>query len=86
MNREIRYRGQRVDNGEWIYGFLFELNADGSSVLCIGTEPLSANDYSEIYSSCYGEVIPETVDNIQANVFLTQRKKFTSMTSLNKAI
>ena len=61
MNREIRYRGQRVDNGEWIYGFLFELNADGSSVLCIGTEPLSANDYSEIYSSCYGEVIPETV-------------------------
>ena len=61
MQREIKFRGKRVDNGEWVYGFLFELSYDGSSALCIGIEPLCANDYSEIYKSCYAEVIPETI-------------------------
>jgi hypothetical protein len=23
MNREIRFRGKRVDNGEWVYGYLY---------------------------------------------------------------
>lgn len=25
MNREIEFRGQRIDNGEWLYGFLYQL-------------------------------------------------------------
>jgi hypothetical protein len=24
MNREIKFRGQRIDNNEWVYGYLFE--------------------------------------------------------------
>jgi uncharacterized phage protein (TIGR01671 family) len=59
--REIKFRGKRTDNGEWVYGFLFELSWDGCPILCIGIEPLSANDYSEIYKSCYDEVDPATV-------------------------
>lgn len=59
-NRVIKFRGMNTD-GEWVYGFLFELSFDGYPITCIGTEPLSANDYSEIYKSCYEEVIPETV-------------------------
>lgn len=59
--RQYRFRGKRVDTKEWVYGFLFELSYDGIPCLCIGIEPLSANDYGEIHQSCYEEVIPETV-------------------------
>lgn len=58
MSREILFRGKRIDNGEWVDGFLFEYAHGGT---CIGHEPLSANDYSEIYSSCYCVVDPATV-------------------------
>lgn len=57
--REIKLRGK--SKKEWVYGFLFELSYDGIPCLCIGIEPLSANDYGEIHQSCYEEVIPETV-------------------------
>lgn len=27
MNREIKFRGKRIDNGEWVYGYLhFDFN------------------------------------------------------------
>lgn len=61
MNIKTKFRGKSVNNGKWFYGFLFEMSYDGYPVQCIGLEPLSANDYSEIYSSCYEEVIPETI-------------------------
>lgn len=61
MDREILYHGKRLDNGEWVEGFYFDLNYDGISTTCIGMEPLSANDYGEVCNCCYAMVDPSTV-------------------------
>lgn len=45
--REILFKAKRLDNGEWVEGFLFHCLNNGEE-WCIGKEPLSANDYSEI--------------------------------------
>lgn len=45
---EILFKAKRIDNGEWVQGFLFKMQVDGGYTWCIGEEPLTANDYSEI--------------------------------------
>ena len=54
--REIIFRGKRVDNGEWVEGYLFNYNGN----LCIQLEGIECDDYG-LYPRCYAEVIPETI-------------------------
>ncbi len=49
MNNRYLYRAKRIDSGEWVEGFLFQLCYDSIFCWCIGKEPLSPNDYSELY-------------------------------------
>ena len=48
MNDRYLFRAKRIDNGEWVEGFLFQLCYDSIFCWCIGNEPLSPNDYSEL--------------------------------------
>lgn len=57
--REILFRGKCKKGDRWIEGFLFQTYYE-SFEWCISTEPLSANDYSEIIGD-WAEVIPETL-------------------------
>ena len=47
--REIKYRGKRVDNGEWVYGFYFKYNTNGKPRhfirVCTNTFNVWWNDY-----------------------------------------
>ncbi|MCI5996118.1 MAG: YopX family protein [Blautia sp.] len=49
MNDRYLFRAKRTDNGEWVEGFLFQLCYDSTFCWCIGNEPLTPNDYSELY-------------------------------------
>ena len=49
MNNRYLFRAKRTDNGEWVEGFLFQLCYDSTFCWCIGNEPLTPNDYSELY-------------------------------------
>ena len=61
MQREIEFRGKRVDNGEWVYGAYYKQEhfyGDEEEVHCIiTTKDVLSNDLWLDYE----EVIPETV-------------------------
>ena len=50
MNRKILFRGKRVDNGEWVEGYLYRISENLNPFIML------VNKYGEAY-----EVIPETV-------------------------
>lgn len=56
--REIKFRGKRRDNGEWVYGYLYVQRK--TSVQKIYTVPCIQVLEYDYYSISY-EVIPETV-------------------------
>ena len=55
MNRKIKFRGKRIDNGEWVYGYLAEKYFYADKKYVILTEYADARNFIEY------EVIPETI-------------------------
>jgi hypothetical protein len=65
MSREIKFRGKRVDNGEWIYGSLinntFQTN-DGKILMYIIDDDMEYDCWEHIAEQLEDyEVIPESV-------------------------
>ncbi|MGN0415352.1 MAG: YopX family protein [Agathobacter sp.] len=48
IREKFLYRAKRADKDAWVEGFLFQLYYTGGFSWCIGNEPLSPNDYSEL--------------------------------------
>lgn len=64
MNREILFRGKRLDNGEWVTGCLITDDRDGKEFIVsgIGYHCEEDIDSANRYIECFGfEVDPETV-------------------------
>lgn len=60
--REVLFRGKRKDNGEWIEGYVFELQP-GQYMICDQNEYDRASTFPvwEFFRSCCHEVDPETL-------------------------
>ena len=56
--REIKFRGKRADNGEWVYGDLSFKPNDGTPKITWFTDSIRAPGYFDIH--CF-EVLPESV-------------------------
>ncbi len=63
MPREIKFRGKRIDNGEWVEGYFFASNISGAFILTTKTIKKIRHDGNiEITDRLIEyEVIPETV-------------------------
>ena len=60
MNREIKFRGKRIDNGEWFFGDLMKLHTEielDARYIHSGVNQPVMNDFWEDFQ----EVIPESV-------------------------
>ena len=57
--REIKFRGKRVDNGEWVYGSLI-VDGEKRFISHIGIVPINGNE-TYYQKRIDVEVIPETV-------------------------
>ena len=54
MNREIKFRGKREDNGEWVYGYYVKANMDTHWIV-------QMNYLGQLLPHDTHEVLPETV-------------------------
>lgn len=67
MNRQIKFRGKRADNGEWVYGDLLQIA--GGCCIYFGSKtetltpdiPEDSNVFVELMDSECAVVIPDTV-------------------------
>ena|SRR3990172_3690054 len=59
MNREIKFRGKRIDNGEWVYGYIVKSVNDRCYIIGYATED-AVNTRNEI-DFMYNEVDHKTV-------------------------
>jgi hypothetical protein len=79
--RNYLFRGIRVDNGEWVEGYLFDDGLIDSNRMFIGS--LIIEDYKglsddawDITGTCFYEVIPETVGQYTTQDDINGKKIF----------
>lgn len=65
MTREIKFRGKRLDNGEWVYGYYSKLvkfvMQNGEDVCVIKDKIITVFGDSDGVTQLLNEVIPESV-------------------------
>lgn len=61
MNREIKFKGKRIDNGEWVYGYYFSSSCGEHYILSNQTLPKPIGKYAPMLNTYFAKVIPESV-------------------------
>lgn len=60
MNREIIFKGKRVDNGEWVIGSL--IDAKGKAYIIVSVEAeCSDGENTDLYATEWYEIRPDTI-------------------------
>lgn len=60
MTREIKFRGKRLDNGEWVYGDLIQAQSGATSIIANLSPFESDNDFRIVRGRILG-VNPDTI-------------------------
>ena len=58
--REIKFRGKRVDTGEWVYGYLLN-NNDGLLIVVNSETGCDDGENTDLYATEWYKIVPETV-------------------------
>ena len=85
-NREIKFRGKRIDNKEWVYGYFVKTPTGEYRIYCRPFEDATSNTYHIVHSETVGQLWIKSLKEIYTGDLFTAMCAPTMVKEVKKRI